>query len=333
MRSRATGSNVGDQWSSGDVTGTVEYLKGEKDQALGGEERKRPRDLLNPKAVKYMQLVFSVKDVISKRETREISAQFGVTVTQVRDFFTGRRTRVRKFVRLSKEKANRSSAHDALHNESTSASDPTTLSEPVPIDTIAPVNTDEGPSCSKRQESFTGMDESDLHFVENIFSLMRKEDSFSGQVKLLRWILRVENPSAKLLLDNLPLRKALPVHMSAILQSVNRLRFYRTSGVFFNFINEVMGNESWDSKVDNSEEPLRFLCDSADNHRKLDAAQPLKMLTASGDDSNKRRGVLSSRILLLFMNNRRTISGFLFWSKGELLVENGMHQSFPPIDY
>lgn len=44
---------------------------------------KRPRDLLNPKAVKYMQLVFSMKDAISKRETREISAQFGVTVTQV----------------------------------------------------------------------------------------------------------------------------------------------------------------------------------------------------------------------------------------------------------
>lgn len=44
---------------------------------------KRPRDLLNPKAIKYMQLVFSMKDAISKRETREISAQFGVTVTQV----------------------------------------------------------------------------------------------------------------------------------------------------------------------------------------------------------------------------------------------------------
>ncbi|KAK4418165.1 Homeobox protein LUMINIDEPENDENS [Sesamum alatum] len=294
--------------------------------ALSIKIGKRPRDLLNPKAVKYMQLVFSVKDAISKRETREISAQFGVTATQVRDFFTGRRTRVRKSVRLSKEKASRSSAHDALHDETTSTSDPIMLSEPVPIDTIAPVNIDEGPSCSKRHESFTGMDESDLHFVENIFSLMRKEDSFSGQVKLLRWILRIENPSvlnwfltegglmilatwlseaAKeeqtsflrvilKLLDNLPLRKALPVHMSAILQSVNRLRFYRTSGVFFYFINEVMGNESWDSKVDNSEEPLRFLCDSADNHRKLDAAQPLKMLTASGDDSNKRRGVLSS---------------------------------------
>lgn len=44
---------------------------------------KRPRDLLNPKAVKYMQEVFALKDAISKKESREISAQFGVTVTQV----------------------------------------------------------------------------------------------------------------------------------------------------------------------------------------------------------------------------------------------------------
>lgn len=44
---------------------------------------KRPRDLLNPKAVNYMQLVFSIKDAISKKESREISALFGVTVTQV----------------------------------------------------------------------------------------------------------------------------------------------------------------------------------------------------------------------------------------------------------
>lgn len=32
-------------------------------------------------------------------------------------------------------------------------------------------------------------------------------------------------------LCHLPLHKAFPVHMSAILQSVNRLRFYRTPGV------------------------------------------------------------------------------------------------------
>ncbi|KAI4363600.1 hypothetical protein MLD38_019801 [Melastoma candidum] len=46
---------------------------------------KRPRDLLNPRAVKYMEDIFSIKDAISKKEFREISALFGVTVTQVLD--------------------------------------------------------------------------------------------------------------------------------------------------------------------------------------------------------------------------------------------------------
>lgn len=331
--------------------------------ALSIKIGKRPRDLLNPKAVKYMQLVFSMKDAISKRETREISAQFGVTVTQVRDFFAGQRTRVRKFVRLSREKANRSSACDLVHDGLTSTSHPDTAAEPIPLQTLPPTETniDEGPSCSKRHEGLSGMTDSDLHFVENIFDLLRKEESFSGQVKLLRWILQMKNPSvlnwfltegglmilatwlceaAKeeqtslllvtlKLLDYLPMSKALPVHMSAILQSVNRLRFYRTSDISHRArtllskligkklsskktngiksasdlqdemllkqsINEVMGNESWDLKNNNPEEALKFLCDNPDYPRKLDTAQPLKMLMAPGDESNKRRGVLPS---------------------------------------
>lgn len=44
---------------------------------------KRPRDLLNPKAVNHMQSIFSIKDAISKKESRELSASFGITVTQV----------------------------------------------------------------------------------------------------------------------------------------------------------------------------------------------------------------------------------------------------------
>ncbi|KAK9945527.1 hypothetical protein M0R45_011040 [Rubus argutus] len=47
---------------------------------------KRPRDLLNPKAINYMQSIFSIKDAITKKESRELSAQFGVTVSQVREF-------------------------------------------------------------------------------------------------------------------------------------------------------------------------------------------------------------------------------------------------------
>jgi hypothetical protein len=55
--------------------------------ALSIKIGKRPRDLLNPKAVKYLQAVFAIKDAISKRESREISALFGITVAQVLFFY------------------------------------------------------------------------------------------------------------------------------------------------------------------------------------------------------------------------------------------------------
>ncbi|KAI3407675.1 Homeobox domain-containing protein, partial [Psidium guajava] len=108
--------------------------------ALSIKIGKRPRDLLNPKAVKYMQSVFSIKDAISKKESREISALFGVTVTQVRDFFNSQRSRVRKFVRLSKEKAIRlkapkdSNAVLPVNSESATA----TRVDPLPLNSIAP---------------------------------------------------------------------------------------------------------------------------------------------------------------------------------------------------
>ncbi|XP_042061731.1 homeobox protein LUMINIDEPENDENS-like [Salvia splendens] len=391
--------------------------------ALSIKIGKRPRDLLNPKAVNYMQLVFSLKDAISKRETREISSQFGVTVTQVRDFFAGQRTRVRKFVRLSREKANTSAyglMHDVIATTSNlvipaepiplatvgvpvpldtvgepvplatvtepiplatvgepvpldtvgepvplaTVTEPiplATVAEPIPLATVVPTRIDEGSSSSKRHEDLPGLVDSEKHFIDNIFGLMRKEESFSGQVKLIRWILRITNPSVLnwflaegglmilatwlseaateeqtsvllvilKLFDFLPISKALPGHMSAILQSVNKLRFYRAADIsnrarsmlskwskrlgknlsskkndglksasdlldemlLKQSISEVMGNESWDLKRENPEDVLRFMCENPDSHRKLDTAQPLKMLTASGDDSNKRRGV------------------------------------------
>ncbi|XP_042034829.1 homeobox protein LUMINIDEPENDENS-like isoform X2 [Salvia splendens] len=355
--------------------------------ALSIKIGKRPRDLLNPKAVKYMQLVFSLKDAISKRETREISSQFGVTVTQVRDFFAGQRTRVRKFFRLSRERANTSAyglMHDVIATTSNlvipaepiplatvsepiplaTVSEPiplATVAEPIPLATVVPTSIDEGPSSSKSHEDLPGLVDSEKHFIDNIFGLMRKEESFSGQVKLIRWILRITNPSVLnwflaegglmilatwlseaateeqtsvllvilKLFDYLPVSKALPGHMSAILQSVNKLRFYRVADIsnrarsmlskwskrlgknlsakknyglksasdlqdemlLKQSISEVMGKESWDTKRENPEDVLRFMCENPDSHRKLDTAQPLKMLTASGDDSNKRRGV------------------------------------------
>lgn len=69
-----------------DVMWRTCYLKTDIVQGFTG---KRPRDLLNPKAAKYMQSVFSIKDAIGKKESREISALCGVRVSQVLFFQLG----------------------------------------------------------------------------------------------------------------------------------------------------------------------------------------------------------------------------------------------------
>ncbi|KAL5060512.1 hypothetical protein RYX36_032116 [Vicia faba] len=228
--------------------------------ALSIKIGKRPRDLLNPKAVNYMQSVFSIKDAISKKESREISALFGVTVTQVRDFFTSQRSRVRKLVQLSKERALKSnSCAESLDVQMNS--DPVRSINPAPLNSVGATNVEEA-SCSTQEAALSDLDDLDKQFVENIFGLMQKEETFCGQEKLMEWILSIQNFSVLLwfltaggaitlanwltkaaveeqtsvlllilkVLCHLPLHKALPAHISALLQSVNRLRFYRTSG-------------------------------------------------------------------------------------------------------
>ncbi|KAK8499508.1 hypothetical protein V6N12_011593 [Hibiscus sabdariffa] len=325
--------------------------------ALSIKIGKRPRDLLNPKAVKYMQGVFSIKDAITKKESREISAQFGVTVTQVRDFFNSQRTRVRKQVRLSREKALRSNAcKETEEGALPTGSEAVIPVEPVPLNSVGPVNSEEAPSCSTQDDSLTGIDELDKHFVENIFNKMQKEETFSGQVKLMEWILQIQNPSVLYwflnkggvmilatwlsqgaveeqttvvliilkVLSHLPLQKALPEHMSAILQSVNKLRLYRFSDVsnrarllisrwskmfarsqaakkpnglrsstetqnemlLKQSISEIMGDSSWQSNVYNAEGALAIT-----NVRKLESSQVLKQLPASTDDSAKKNHI------------------------------------------
>ncbi|KAL3531440.1 hypothetical protein ACH5RR_010762 [Cinchona calisaya] len=334
--------------------------------ALSIKIGKRPRDLLNPKAIKYMQSLFSVKDAITKKETREISALFGVTATQVREFFNSQRARVRKFVRLSIEKANISTSCKEVHDGFPLNCNPTEPLTPVPLDTVAPTSTEEGSTCLTQNEILPAADQSDKYFLDNIFSLMRKEESFSGQVKLMEWILQIQNSSVLYwflnnggvmilatwltqsvleeqtsvlrvilkVLCHLPLQKALPVHMSAILQSVNSLRFYRVSDIsnrarillskwskafarsqalrkangtksasesqdemlLKQSINEVMGNECWDSKIDVREDNFTLMDEGTGNFRRLES-QPVKLLTASADDPNKKliRGALSSQ--------------------------------------
>lgn len=115
----------------------------------------------------------------------------------MRDFFTAQRTRVRKFLRLSREKASISNAfiEGPCPIPLSSESDPSSQTEPVPLDSVAPTCTEEGPSCSTQDDVLTGIEETDKHFLDNILTLMRKEETFSGQVKLMDWILEVQNPS------------------------------------------------------------------------------------------------------------------------------------------
>ncbi|KAF7804826.1 homeobox protein LUMINIDEPENDENS [Senna tora] len=331
--------------------------------ALSIKIGKRPRDLLNPKAVNYMQLVFSIKDAISKKESREISALFGVTVTQVREFFNSQRSRVRRLVRLSRERVSRSSYCEEPRDGFQIHSDPMIPINPTPLNSSGPSSVEEA-SCSTPEAALSGLNDLDKHFVDNIFSLMRKEETFSGQEKLMEWILKIHNfsvlcwfltgggvmilgawlneaaveeqTSVLLLilkvLCHLPLHKALPTHISAVLQCVNRLRFHRTSDsihfhciivdlmqlVIINLsdlkirhikqgkgfvikvdIGQIMGTESWNSNIDVPEDVLALSNEGSDNFRKLEAPQTVKLLTASSDDSTKKAvlGVSSSRIL------------------------------------
>ncbi|RRT74259.1 hypothetical protein BHE74_00049084, partial [Ensete ventricosum] len=182
----------------------------------------------------------------------------------VREFFAGQRSRVRKLVRLSREKATRLETSKTSNEEHSSSSDQLKpISKDIPNSTGL-VKVEEGCRSLSQEKTVPGVDSDDKEFLDNIFNLMRKEDTFSGQVKLLQWVLCIQNTAVLIWFSNnggisilatwlsqaateeqttvllvifkvlyhLPLHKALPVHMSAIVPAVNRLRFYRTSGVY-----------------------------------------------------------------------------------------------------
>lgn len=67
--------------------------------------------------------------------------------------------------------------------------------EPVPLNSVGPITSEGEPSCSKQDASLLGLAEAEKHFVENIFSTMQKEETFSGQVKVMEWILAIQNPA------------------------------------------------------------------------------------------------------------------------------------------
>jgi hypothetical protein len=89
----------------------------------------------------------------------------------------------------------RSSACKQPNDGTIIISDPMTPIDPVPLNSVGPASVEEAPSCSTQDDDLPGLDDEDKHFVENIFILMRKEETFSGQLKLMEWILQIQNSS------------------------------------------------------------------------------------------------------------------------------------------
>lgn len=407
--------------------------------ALSIKIGKRPRDLLNPKAVKCMQSLFALKDILGKKETREISLLCGVTVTQVREFFTVQRSRVRKFVRLSQEKALRIETPKEQDNSysinteqippdieaQAEVIEPLRTLEPVVLQsslqptcvsqissqsmelqqsdlqhmevfqnslqqaeaqhniaapimpsgamvmqpTDAKISSDSVQKEVKQEGVHSGVASEDKKFLESIFALMQKEETFSGQVKLMEWILQINNVTVlsrfvtmggltimstwlsqaaieeqtsvihvifKVLL-HLPLHKALPVHMSVVLQTINKLRFYRTQDISSRArnllsrlskvlvriqalkkpqkdlickqrISEILRDESWKSEVDITE--VLALTDGGNESRKPEPRKTPMLLTASAIETNKRSSVQTKskqkrKVLLVEQPNKK----------------------------
>ncbi|KAL1225132.1 Homeobox protein LUMINIDEPENDENS [Cardamine amara subsp. amara] len=298
--------------------------------ALSIKIGKRPRDLLNPKAVKYLQAVFAVKDAISKKESREISALFGITVAQVRDFFVTQKTRVRKQVRLSREKVIMSSTPALQDNGVLENNNATTHVDPVPLNSSHPE------ACS-------------ISWAEGEVVVHMPPE---GQVKLMEWIMQIQDSSVLIwflskggvlilttwlsqaameeqtsvlllilkVLCHLPLHKASPENMSAILQSVNGLRFYRMSDIsnrakgllsrwtkLFAKIQAMKKQNRNNSQIDsqsqlllkqsiaeimgdnsNPEDILSLSNGRSENVRRFNSSQGPKLLLTSADDSTKK---------------------------------------------
>lgn len=233
--------------------------------ALSIKIGRRPRDLLNPKAVKCLQGIFAIKDTIMKREAREISALCGATITQVREFFSGQRSRVRRFVRQSMDKENNMQMSNTFEDsDQNSTKQSSCLTDMLHSESEVGNRAAVKDSYKLPNDDILGERESfDSNFIKRFFLLMRKESTFSGQVQLLERILQIHDQTvlcrfvtkggipilAKWLtlasveeqttvlhvlfkvLCHLPLHKALPVQMSTVLQTVNKLRFYRTSDI------------------------------------------------------------------------------------------------------
>eukprot|EP00250_Pteridium_aquilinum_P015085 c22366_g1_i1 orf=365-4585(+) len=250
------------------ITGTNPLAQEMAAAVLEKRIGKRFGDSLTPKALKCLYNVFSIKDTITKKEAREISALCGATVTQVREFFAGQRSRVRKVVQ---------SSHIDQGSDDTSLRLPSIQLDQATIDSH---HTEDTLSLSSQQvestqcnhllllNSFHGKADgisTKLHAVEkaeHLINVMHKESTFTGQSHLaqvimqahdsvlrcymargglqqiIKWLIQAaaeeQTSLIRLILKaitQLPLGSAQPRHMSLLLQTVNKLRFYRAQDV------------------------------------------------------------------------------------------------------
>lgn len=73
--------------------------------------------------------------------------------------------------------------------------------EPVPLNSIAPegssVSWAEGETVAfmPQEDLPPDISDSDKYFVENIFSRLHKTETFLGQVKLMEWIMQIQDSS------------------------------------------------------------------------------------------------------------------------------------------
>ncbi|KAF7818232.1 homeobox protein LUMINIDEPENDENS [Senna tora] len=321
--------------------------------ALSIKIGKRPRDLLNPKAVNYMQSIFSIKDAISKKESRELSALFGITVTQIREFFTSQRSRIRRLVQLSRERVIRSNFCEEAHDGSPINSDSMRPMDPAPLNSAGATRVQDA-SCSTPDNALSVLNDLDRHFVDNIFILMQKEETFSGQEKLMECILKIQNSSVLCwflssggvmvlatwlseaaveeqtsvlllilkVLCHLPLQHALPKDMSAILQCVNKLRFYRTADIsnrardLLSKWSKLLASNQAIKKSSSVKPSIDPQQEMVLPQRKVESPPVMKLLPASVDDSTKKPvlGVSSSqarkrrKVVLVEQPEHKTVS-------------------------
>ncbi|CAN5951480.1 unnamed protein product, partial [Sphagnum jensenii] len=207
--------------------------------ALGNNGGKRLGGALSPEALSCLRAVFAVKDTITKKEARDICALSGATLTQVREYFVTQRSHLRNLVQKCSDVGERN------------------------LVTNAEVQLQQPPSTATAESNIGFTKLTDGESVDMLLELMRSERTFKGQGQLLQVILQTEpglilrrflekgglkivyrwliqassdNQSSLLqilleVLSHLPMTHAIPPQMSALLQPVNKLRFYHLSDV------------------------------------------------------------------------------------------------------